>query len=621
MLVSYNWLQKYFSEPLPKPKDLAGILNTRAYEIEKIEEKGDDFIIDVDVQPNRTHDSLSHIGIAREIATLTGLPFVYSEPEADFGNTSDKNVKVEEKEACPRYSLVQLSNVKVADSPKEIKEILESLGQRSVNNIVDITNLVMLELGQPMHAFDKDKIDGDVVVRKAKSGEKITTLDNKEVELADEIIVIADQVSVLAIAGVKGGKKAEVDTNTKNIVLESANFNQSMVRKSSQKTGIKTDSSKRFENGVSPVLVQKGMKRAIELVRQHISSAEVGAFVEFYENKFTQTKVEVFLDKIQKLLGVDISEKQVEEILNKLNFKYENNSGSFVITASDERLDINIPEDVIEEIGRVYGYENIPEKIIENIEFTPKLNKEYTYNNLIRKILYEEGFSEVMTSSFNDKGEIEVMNPVNKEKPYLRTNLIDSMSDVITQNIRNADLLGVEEVKVFQFGKVFRDGIEGLQLCLVSSKNKLDDIVPKLKENLIEFPCEIKNPLVVNLDELYSKLPDPAEAVVLPPSNLKKYKPFSIYPFILRDIAVWVPDPESSSGRRGGEELLDLIKENAGDLLVQYRLFDEFKKDGRVSYAYRLVFQSFEKTLTDDEVNVIMENINKALVEKGWEVR
>lgn len=615
MLVSYNWLQKYFSEPLPKPKDLAGILNTRAYEIEKIEEKGDDFIIDVDVQPNRAHDSLSHIGIAGEIATLTGLFVNISKNKLE--NVSDKklNIKIEETELCYRYIGCEISNVSVTDSPEEIKKLLESLGNKSINIIVDIVNLVMLEIGQPMHAFDADKLEGDIVVRMAKTGETMTTLDNKDVVFDGSELIMSDDKNVLDIAGIKGGKVAEVNSLTKRIILEAANFNQTTVRKTSQLKGIKTDASKRFENGLDPSVAEFGMSRAIELIKKYIPGVVIESFADVYPDPKEQRKVTVSLDKIQKLLGVNVSEKEIEEILNRLNFKYENNSGSFVVTAPDERLDINIPEDVIEEIGRVYGYENIPEKIIENIEFTPKLNKEYTYNNLIRKILYEEGFSEVMTSSFSDTGEVEVMNPVNKEKPYLRTNMMDSIVDVVTQNIRNADLFGEEEIKVFQIGKVFVGDGEYHQLVMSSSKNKLDEVVKILKDKIGDFPYAGSNPVSIELDELYSKLPEPTEAVVLPPSNLKKYKPFSIYPFILRDIAVWVPETVSK------EELLSLIKENAGELLVKDRLFDEFKKEGRVSYAFRLVFQSFEKTLTDVEVNEVMKVIESKIKEKGWEVR
>lgn len=616
MLVSYNWLQKYFSEPLPKPKDLAGILNTRAYEIEKIEEKGDDFIIDVDVQPNRAHDSLSHIGIAREIATLTGLSVNISKNKLE--NVSDKklNIKIEEADLCYRYIGCEISNVSVTDSPEEIKKLLESLGNKSINIIVDIVNLVMLEMGQPMHAFDADKLEGDIVVRMAKTGETMTTLDNKDVVFDGSELIMSDDKTVLDIAGIKGGKSAEVNSLTKRIILEAANFNQTAVRKTSQIKGIKTDASKRFENGLDPSVAEFGMSRAIELIKKYIPGVVIESFADVYPNPKEQRKVTVSLDKIQKLLGVSIREEEIEDILKRLNFNYENNGGNFVVTAPDERLDINIPEDVIEEIGRVYGYENIPEKVIENIEFKPALNKEYTYNNLIRKILYEEGFSEVMTSSFSDSGVVEVMNPVNKEKPYLRTDLISDLLKVLNRNVANSELFDGGKLNFFQIGKVFDKDRELLELFIYSkSKSDLDNVSVKLEAVIGKLSYKSEDIIGTNLDLNYSKLTDPAEPVILPPSNLKKYKPFSIYPFILRDIAVWVPETVSK------EELFSLIKENAGELLVKDRLFDEFKKEGRMSYAFRLVFQSFEKTLTDVEVNEVMKVIESKIKEKGWEVR
>lgn len=630
MLISYNLLKKYFKESLPKPDELADILNTRAYEVEKVEQIGDDYTIDIDVLPNRSHDSLCHYGISKEIATLTGLTFIYDNPEISFGTDSDRKVDVQEKEACPRYSFVEVKNIEIKESPEELQTALTTLGQRSINNVVDITNIVMLELNQPMHAFDADKVDGDIIVRYAKSGEKITTLDKKEVELDENILVIADKSGPLAIAGVKGGNVAEVDINTKNIILESANFDQTLVRKNSQKIDIKTDSSKRFENGISPILVEKGMKKAVELITKYIPNAQVGAFVDEYSKKYNRPAVEVSLDKIQKLLGVNISENEVEEILEKLDFKYENKGGIFYVTAPEERLDINIREEVVEEIGRVYGYENILEKPIE-MEFIPKINKEYHYNNLIRKILYEQGFSEVMTSSFRDKGDLEVLKPANQEVPFLRTNLGENMNNVLEKNFHNIELLGLDHLRVFEIGKVFPRGQEKLMLCLGFAGQK--NLFPEPEEILKSLSDDIKieqenyknnnNIYNINLDELYEKLPEPTNYTSLLKLELKsaEYKPFSQYPFVLRDIAVWLPDPETSSGRHGGEELLELIKENAGELLVKNRLFDEFSKDGRVSYAYRLVFQSFEKTLTDEEVGEIMTNIESKIADKGWEVR
>lgn len=772
MIVSYNWLQEYFDEKLPPALELGDILNTRAFEVEGIEEKNGDFIIDMDVLPNRAHDCLSHFGIAREIGVLTGLSVRAINPEVSLGEASNISVTIEDEKLCRRYMALEISGVSVADSPPEIKNKLEVLGERSISNIVDITNLVMLETGQPLHAFDRDKLDGDIVVRLARKGEKITTLDNKEVELDETMLVIADQKDPLAIAGVKGGKKAEVDKNTKSIVLESANFLPVSVRKTRTKIGIQTESSKRFENEITPELAEKGILRAAEMVAK-IAGGKVGALVDTYPRprKF-KPMTGVSVDEISSLLGIEISEKDIEKVLEDLGFEYkkvntkevaiqtakdsvgrkhnifpslrfdapdefdcstltaysylqgglpiprltvdqyvwgnkidekdlepgdlifsnskegkihtksvnflpgtdvlegidhvmmyigndeaihstryagkviqekfteasnyENIVGyrrmtggdeeRYVVTVPHERLDINQPEDLIEEIGRVYGYEKIEEKPISEMDFTAKINKEYYYNNLIRKNLVDLGFSEVFTYTFVEVGEVAPIKPIAEDKKYLRTSLLDGMQKSLKLNLHNADLLGLDHVRIFEIGKVyFKDG-ESLALSIGVVNNKVkkpkaDDLIEgaleKLSENLgVKISGKIDEGKVeINLDDLYSNALDPRDYVEFDEIGEVKYKIPSQFPFVTRDISVWV------SGNDKKDEVLNLIKQNAGELLVNNKLVDVYQKDDKTSYSFRLIFQSFEKTLTDEVVNDVMDKISAEMTKEGFEVR
>ena len=269
MLISYNWLQTYFKEKLPPADKVAEVLIFHSFEIESVEKHSDDFIFDVKVLPDRAHDCLSHRGVARELSVHLGTKVVEDKKPLGVSGGKPKrplSINVKEPTFCLRYTSLLIEGIKIGPSPGWLKSRLESIGQKSINNVVDATNLVMFDLGQPLHAFDADKVKGGIEVRMAKDGEKITTLGGKEITLEKDILVIADDEAPLAIAGIKGGNKAEVDAGTKNIILEAANFSPVSVRKTSKRLGIQTDSSKRFENELSP----ETAKEAIEL-RQILS--------------------------------------------------------------------------------------------------------------------------------------------------------------------------------------------------------------------------------------------------------------------------------------------------------------------------------------------------------------
>ncbi len=310
MLVSYKWLQEYFDAPLPPAEDLASMISLKAFEIEEVTAHGDDWIIDVDVLPNRAHDCLSHDGIAREIATITGLKLKKREVPMTAGTFAPTFSLSVETDLCRRYIGREITNVRVAESAPELRTKIEALGQRSINNIVDITNIVMYAMGQPMHAFDADKITGNIVVRRATDGQEITTLDNKQVKLNMDAVVIYDNDTPLAIAGIKGGKIPEVDNNTTRIILESANFHPTYVRKVSRKIGVMTDSSKRFENEVTPAIADAAMDMATELILKYAATATtaVSLKAEHYSKTWRPYRTGVSVSEVNALLGTAYSE-------------------------------------------------------------------------------------------------------------------------------------------------------------------------------------------------------------------------------------------------------------------------------------------------------------------------
>ena len=648
MLISYDWLQSYFDKKLPKPEEVAEALSLHSLEIEGLEKAGGDYVIDVDVLPNRAHDCLSHIGIARELSVILNLKLKEKElstnhkPPARMdvhpgGQTPKLEIEVENKEKCRRYIGLEINNIQVGPSPEWLKKRLEAVGQKSINNVVDAINYVMLSLGQPLHAFDADKLKSKkIVIRDAENGEMITLLTGEEVALKEgETLVISDEFDALAIAGVKGGTRAEIDENTKNIILESANFDPVSIRKTSRALGIHTDSSKRFEREITPDLAGKGMDEAVKLILEIAKTpeTEVKEAVDIYPKPVESWSISVSVDEINNLLGTKLKAREITDIFNRFGFEYKlidadkkliDADKVFEVEIPSYRLDLKIKEDLIEEIGRIYGYGNIDSVLPEPAQ--SKINKEFYYITKIRNILTKEGFSEVYMYSFVDKGKVEIQNPLAKDKKFLRSNL-DKLSESLNFNSRNEDLLGLESTKIFEIGTVF-DGEGEEHIALGFSTNGVEKQRQEIVELLLKelglnqrIEPEIHADVFeINISELIEKLPEPTSYDDLNVEVSKKeitYKAFSPYPVILRDIAVWVlEDTEEIEVRK-------VIKDNTGELLVtEPRLFDEFSKGGRTSYAYRLVFQSYEKTLFDGEINDIMDKITEKIeANKGWDVR
>ncbi|MCR4275058.1 MAG: phenylalanine--tRNA ligase beta subunit-related protein [Candidatus Campbellbacteria bacterium] len=803
MKVSRAWLQTFFDSPLPKVSELECILTFGAFEIEGIEAVGEDTVFDVKVLPNRAHDCLCHRGIAKEFSVLCNIPLSHdplSGSVPSFEKSNALTVTVEKENACPVYQAAYVKGITVGPSPKWLTERLETLGQRSINNVVDATNFVMLELGQPLHSFDAQKL-GDVEgskaihVRMARAGESIEVLGGTRYELDETIQLITDASgdTPIAIAGIKGGSQAEVDTATKDIILESAKFHPTLTRKASQKLKLRTDASYRFENEIPDELPLYALQALVTLIKD-IAGGDVIEYDGFERVRATLPyKIGVSSDEVNKLLGTTLSDNELVKILDRFGFTYtkienprdvivqkaqgvtgapykrmarirfdtpeafncatltawcaieagytfgipritidqfvyldsidekdllpgdfiftnteevrtidgENYSsilgvmvkdeairtktleylpgtevghgvdhvgiyagngevihaGSavggvvreklsesktfakekwykrvvtdtsprFSVTIPFERVDIRLPSDLFEEVGRVYGYEHIPAQQLP-LASVSKTDKVFYYTNKVRDILVSVGFSEVMTYTFQEKGEVKLANSLAGDKGFLRNSLETGLGDAFAYNSNMLSLLGIydfSKLKFFEIGTVFTKDGEHIELEIMSgAKGNIADTFKHIGD-VFGKPANFtfvtgEDGGLMNLTEYVENLSEPTEynlAEMVIPSM--QYVASSIYPFVLRDIAVWVPDEFT------GSDVEKIIRENAGEYLVRLDLFDDsYKKDGRTSYAYHLVFQSHEKTLSDDEVNVIMQAVTDELNGRdGWKVR
>ena len=552
MKISYNWLKSYVPA-IPEANKLADVFTYHLAEVESVETLANgDTLFDINILPNRAHDLLSHQGIAKELAGLLGVTFsdptpMYKTPEAH----STKLVVENKTEKCRRYMGKIVRGVKIGPSPAWVVEHLESIGQRSINNVVDATNIVMFDCGQPCHAFDLHKLQSEkIVIQNAAQGEKITLLTGEEKELLDTDMVISDGVHSLAIAGVKGGKHAEVDGATTDILLEVANFDPVSVRKTARRLGILTD------------------KKTISFS----------------------------VDAINTKIGTQVSAADIATTLKQYSFEFTENGGEFVLTVPPLRLDLTNISDVAEEIARVIGYDKVV-PVLPSTAFAAERNETAVYTRSVREHLLAQGYSEVMTYSFCKKGKVEVARGP-KGAEFLRTNLKDGLMKSHELNRLNAPLLGVDEIKIFETGTVFPEkGIEEIHVAFADKKGVQEFLLAEFVQThtvtLIEKPIARTSTQVT-----------------------LKFTPWSQFPFISRDIAVWVPEGTSPS------TLIQIFKEHGTDLLAtEPRLFDQFTKEKNTSFAFRLVFQSKNRTLTDAEVESVVENIYSTLKTKGYTVR
>lgn len=653
MKVSYNWLQSFLNKKLPSPEKLADLLSSHSFETEVIERVGSDYALDVDVLPNRAHDCLGHLGVAREIGAILGMKVSNSSVIASPAKQSSiamndeiaasrtprndrvkdfLKIKVGDKKLCPRYTARMVVDVKVGPSPEWIQERLKVCGLKPINNIVDTVNYVMLETGQPMHAFDFDKIAGEpktLIIRRAKKGEKIISLDNETYELDENILVIADEKSPLCIAGMKGGKDAEIDKETKRIVLEAANFDSRIIRKAFNQLKLRTDASWRFENQLDPNLTSSAMDMAVALIDGQI----LKGVVDIYPNKVKPKTIKLDAKKVRSLLGVNISDKEIVAILKKLGFEIKN---KFQVTVPTCRLDISIQEDLIEEIGRLYGFEKIPSRLPLAALIPPKRNDDLIYQNKIKDILVNLGFSEALNYSLIGDAEIELANPISQEQKYLRPSLALNLLKNIESNKRYFN-----EVRLFEIGRVFeRDNnkvIEKKKLgaALFPSdfyrlKGIIETLLNKMQISDVWYEDELegdnlKRAKVIVGNDLLGWIGDNIfeldfEKIVELATEERIYSPPSKYPAVVRDVALLV-EPGTKI-----VEVMNLINTAGGSLISDVDLFDMYEgeeiPDGKKSLAFRVIYQADDHTLTDKEVNALQEKVMKALEDEGgWEVR
>ena len=625
-----------------------------------------DTLYDLDVHKHKNNDATNHIGFAYEIGTILGkkvkLPSIgYHEISENINNYFKLEVDTEK---CTYYKAKMVKDVKIGESPDFIKNRLLSCGMRPINNIVDISNYVMLEFGQPLHFFDKDRLGDKIVVRMAKDGEKTITLDEKERTLSSSDIVITDGKKIVAIAGVMGGLDTEVEEDTTTILIESAIFDATSIRNTSKNLNLRSEASMRYEKGLNFEYTDMAIERACHLLEKYASGKVLTGYALYDKVDKNVKKIVFTTDKINSLLGLELTDDDIKKELDKLDFKYSLNNGEFETIIPRRRLDIeeNI-NDIAEEIGRLYGYHNLK----NTLPILPTKKGGYeevlAFKKDVSKRMRSLGLNEVRTYTLVDQKSanlfnrehkvILVPNPMSQDRSVIRKSMIPSLLEVLKYNKSR----GLKDINIYEVGKVFFDDYEEENYLTalmygnyISSSWSSDLIktdfytVKGVLENLLDY-LGLKNRYSYNLSSEDNLHPGISADILLDgkkigymgrvhPSlskdevyvieisidklNVKtkalKFKACSKKPSVKKDMAFIVSKDVKN------EDIEKVIKHAGSRLLTGIEVFDlytgENVGDDEKSIAYSLTFSALDKTLTEEEVTLIFEKIIKEVTEK-----
>lgn len=642
----------------------------------------DDEVLELELTPNRA-DCLSMLGVAYEVAAILDREVKLPQIElAEHADSIDSHVSIELKadDLCPYYVARKVTNVKIGPSPMWLQNRLIAANIRPINNVVDVTNYVLLEYGQPLHAFDASKVkDGHIVVREADAGEEVVTLDDQERTLEAGTLVIADPEKVIAVAGVMGAANSEVSDETTDIIIESAYFNGQSIRKTSKTLGLRSEASTRFEKGIDPERVVEAADRAAQLLAQLADGSVLQGTAEARTQSFDRKDVALNMVNLNKVLGINLNTQQVAKIMDRLSFDYENLGHEISVDVPTRRPDITIEEDLIEEVARLHGYDNIPTTLPEGLTTPGSRTKRQRVRRLIKKYLQGAGLNQVVTYSLTSEanaqlGSLFVKNvhpiklamPMSEERSHLRTSIIPNLLEVAHYN-QNRKLTNTH---IFELGGTFltqqqeirelpdeQEVVSGLITGLWEAhpwqqvkvpvdffvlKGIVEGLLDKLgitgaifekgehegfhpgrtacithDGEMIGLMAQV-HPEVENrldLGETYAFELNLDALLNRLPEEIS-YSPIAKYPSIQRDIAIVVNQEVTAN------QLIETIKDVGAPLVTSVQLFDVYEgehiEQGKKSMAFSLVYLNKERTMTDEEVQQVHERILLQL-EQTWQ--
>jgi phenylalanyl-tRNA synthetase beta chain len=667
MKLSLNWLKHYIDHGLTA-EDLSSRLTMAGLEVEAIDKFGDDTVFELEITPNRP-DCLNILGLAREVSAITGKDMA---PPAvnDHDDAGDVSIVIEDPDGCGRYIGTLIDGVHPKAIPVEQAKLLQAIGCNTICNIVDITNFAMFENGQPLHAFDFDKLEGGkIVVRRARKGEKIVTLDDVERELDESILVIADAKKPVAIAGIMGGRDTGVTSSTRRVLLEAASFDLGLIRRASRKLGLTSDSCYRFERGVAWKHVELGSNRATDMILEFAGGKVVARKdVIAKETQRQRAEIKVSVADIQALLGAPLELARCEKILKRLGCIVVVGSNTLTVVPPHFRNDLKIKEDVIEEIARVVGYDNLPMTLphvkAENIAID--IEKE-TFHEKVAGLMVAQGINEIVSYALMSSAALEkighvgpvigLQNPLSAEQELMRPTALANFLQVAASNLNH----GQRNLKLFEIGKKYLPGGERWCLSILMFGRK-DSDWRRSKKDLVDF-ADLKGVIeevlakarvqglafmavdatsyepgqcaAVSINGQSAGLVGKVSGTVLANFDIKKvnvyfaeidlgivaetvaprekFAELNEFPAAVRDISLAVKGTTF-------EAIRSLCQENGRGLLKKIDFLELYTGDkmesGCKGYVLSLTYQADDRTLTDEEVNALHEEIIRKLIEK-----
>lgn len=673
MKLSLNWLKDYI-DPKLSTDELVERLTMAGLEVEAVESVGPDTVLEIEVTPNRP-DCLNMLGLAREIGAITGRKVTPPKIKDPKTVLLKDLIHLENKKDCSRYIGTLIRNVQIKDAPLQMKQRLVSLGISAIHNAVDITNFVLMETGQPLHVFDYDKLaGGKIVVRRAKAGEKIITLDGIERKLDDSILVIADVQKPVAIAGIMGGQDTQITPATQNILLESAHFDMGLIRRASRALGLRSDSSYRFERNVNFEGVLTGANRATDLLLSLTGGRLAGRGEVSSRDQSVAARIKMKTSDIESLLGIDVTPLKVKTWLARLGFKVTAASGGLTVSAPLHRADIQQDVDVIEEIARMVGFDRLPLTLpmIKTVNI-PVDKGPREVKKQIRRILTAAGCDEIITHAMmsakalakcgiTDKAGLSIFNPLNQDQELMRPDMLASLLQVALTNIHR----GQKDLRFFEIGKCyFHDG-EKETLAVLLTGRRFGDWRLNRKDAVEIF--DLKGALEgvfqnTGISAVYAasraEYFDPActaaiwvggkqvgvlgkiehrvlnnwdiktqdvyfaqmqlEDIISTANPSKKYRPISEFPAIVRDVSLAVKKEISY------KQIEEGCLQHGEDLLRSVQFIEQYLGDkiqsGYKGLVFSCQYQSNTKTLREDEVSAVHERLVQSLIHELGAIR
>ena len=675
MKVSLNWLNDYVTTGI-SPEKLAHKLTMAGLEVEKVSSLGGDSVFELEITPNRP-DCLSVLGIARETAAILGKARKFPQTKKRSWPEQKSSIKISDQQGCSRYIGTVIENVVIGKAPEKITKRLSALGMKLINNVVDITNFCLMETGQPLHAFDYDKlVGGKIIVRKAIKGEKIVTLDGIERKLDPSILVIADEQRPVAIAGVMGGQGTEVTKATKNILLESAYFDPVLIRRASRKLGLSSDSSYRFERGIDYNMVEGGSNRAVDLILQSAGGNITSRLDKVLAKKtISKQTITISKDQINDRIGASLTAAQCKSILTKLDFKITSTkAGALKVTPPPFRNDIKEFVDIVEEISRIVGYDNLPSSF-------PQIKTSHVLSDAKRDVrryasgmLIAQGLNEVITYTMINRKNLArsnqanlqgmaILNPLTQDQEIMRPSMLPGFLSILLSNINR----GQKNIKYFETGKIYTAKGEKDVLGIIMTGLRSDDwrqiekkkvdyydlkgVIEQIFERIsdktskIEFETVQENYFALGqsatimvsgkqigvagkveesaLDKWGIKQEDvffaqiDLECMYCRETVQHKYRPISEFPTISRDISLAV---NTNVTALEIEKLICKTVHGKGDVVLMDVKFVELYEGNKIAkdrrgLIFSLTYRSrLAKTLRDEEVEKIHREVCNALI-------